>query len=211
MFKQFTGGTGTGDSITVPGVVNDLNVLVPIPIRYARKSKLSLAEGFSESYPQSSIWDYFPEIDTAWAQNFQQYVDGFHDFSVPPLVAGQPNLPAKAYLFEEPIRLLFRYDFTFYVNSPMARFSIADYMMKRFSPKGQFILNSVNVPGANSTTDTVGDVAGYNMLPTEVQRNDGIFEMNYEFTSKLMVLVKDPVEVDLITNFNTLVTTFNIK
>lgn len=203
MLKQLTrGGTGTNDVLTIPGIVDEAGVAQTVPVNYARKSQKTLKEANREIYPSASVWDYGPEINKTWMPNHQKSYDGFHDFTVPNPVAGGPLLPAKAYEFEDPFYLTFRYDLSFYVSSPMSRFYLYDYVLKTFSPRGQFILNAVTLPSG----DVVGDVAGYTMTTAEVPRTDGIFELNCEFVSNLMVLIKDPQEVDLITNFNTTIT-----
>ena len=179
MLKQFA-GNGT---ITVPGIAT------PIPVIYARKSALTYAEMTEERYPVVSVLDYPPDIDTEWMQNFEQTVSGHHDFT--------DNKSAKAYLIEDPIRLNFRYEITTFLSNPNHKYLTADYMFKRFQSRGQFILNALTVDG-----DTIGDVVGYTMNHSEVPRTDGIFEMTYEFVAKILVQIKDPIEVDLINNFN---------
>lgn len=161
---------------------------IVIPVIYARESAKTNTQKTRQSYPLISLYDYFPEYDIEWNPNFQSIIDGYHT-----IVSGSPT---QAYLYKEPLRYLLRYDLTFYVQNPMHRYAVMDYMAKTFSKSGRFVLNETVLPEGS-----VGDFVTYNVSPTENERQDGIMEMNYEFNIKAMINLIDPIEVNLITNF----------
>ena len=187
MLKVLSQGNGTAlHSIPFAGNPN-----IEVKVIYARASALTLAELSNEEYPKISVWDYSPVINTEWMQNFQTHTEGFHNYDV-------NGDPASAYSIQDPMNLIFKYDFTVFVKNPMHRYAVMDYMLKNYNSRGQFILNKTVLPDG----EAVGEVVGYNIILNEVTRTDGIFEMNYEFNIKAMVAVVDPSEFDLITDFN---------
>lgn len=187
-----------GGSLSIPSEANPTPTLA-IPVEYARKSAIDYTEIGDEKYPLASLYDYMPEFDPDWATNYQKIVDGYHAFDV-------NGVPTKAYEYKEPLRLLFKFDLTFYVKSPLHRYAVMDYMIKKYGSRGSVILNKTILP----STEVLGDPVGYNVLPTENVRTDGIIEMNYEFSVKAFVSVADPAEVDLIANFVLTQTNTNI-
>jgi hypothetical protein len=177
---------------------NSGNIVVPctetgavtIPTRYARESAKTKTQKKSEEYPQLVVYDHFPKYDTDWNPNFQKYIDDYHDFT------GTNGAPVKAYVFSEPLRFLLQYDITIYVNNPLHRWAVADYMEKYFSKMGSFCLNKITLPDGD-----LGDFVSYTVEMDENERKDGIHELFYQFTLKPMINLTDPQEVNLITNF----------
>lgn len=192
--KETTTGIMQELYLTGTHKVPNNSIFINIPVRYARKSATDLTEEKDEIYPQIVMYDYVPEFDTDWTTNYKKIVDDFHSFTTTRL---NPNLvPTKAYLFDEPLRLIFKYDFTFYVTDPMHRYSVLDYMLRKYKAKGVFVLNKVTLPEGD-----VGDFLEYSLIFSENTRTDGVFEMNYEFTFKAFVNVSDAEEVNLISSF----------
>jgi hypothetical protein len=179
--------------------INSPEGLLTVPYTFARASAQTLAEKPKEQYPLISIYDYSPIIDTEWTRNFQQHVTGYHAYD-------NNGNPTKAFMVEDPIRLIFRFDYTFFVNNPMHKYTLLDFVLKKFNTRGTFILNKIVLPDG----EEVGDVVNYTVAITENERSDGVFETNFEFTSKIMVAIKEPEEFDLIQNFNIFVNNINI-
>jgi len=162
---------------------------INIPVKYARESALTITQKSKESYPLISVYDYAPEYNRDWNPNHQKIIDGYHSFV--------NNVPTKAYEFKEPIQLLLRYDVTAYLNNPMHRWAFFDYMENKFPQNGSICLNKVILPDG-----PVGDFVSYSVIKSDNERRDGIFELNYEFSFKVLINVINPVEINLISNFN---------
>lgn len=161
---------------------------IVFPVHYARESKKDLTQGRKESYPQISILDYLPEFDPSWADNGSKRFDGFRTTN---------GKVSKTLVYEEPLKFLLRYDVTAFTKNPLHRLLIWEYFLKAYKQSGSIIFNKVEV----STTQydqVVGDVVNYTMTPTEVNRTDGVFELNFEFALKPFIAVREPEDMDTV-------------
>jgi hypothetical protein len=68
--------------------------------------------------------------------------------------------------------------------------------MGKYKESGGFIFNSVDTEDGK-----LGDVVGYTVTYTEVERKDGVFELNYSFVLVPFVALSDAKEIDLITSW----------
>ena len=69
-------------------------------------------------------------------------------------------------------------------------------MIVRFQTNVRFLFNK-----KLSGDDEVGDVVPYTIRATDIPRNDGVFETNYEFTLSVWLYVREPKEVELVRKF----------
>ncbi len=160
-----------------------------IPVIYGRKSKNDLTEVTKKSYPLISILDYTPKISEIYGKNYQQSLDDFTQ-----LVAGKYE---KGKLFDEPRLFEYKIDVTLFTKDPYFKLSVNDYFFAKYEEIGNFEFNKVEIDDV-----FVADIVPYKIEVTEIERSDGVFEVNYEFTLTPMVAIKDGEEKDLVTQVN---------
>ena len=186
---------------TSAGILQNLNnegshsipngrTVVKIPVRSARKSANDKTQEKVEIYPQCILDDKMPVPNPAWNRNRQKRVDNYGDFD-------SSGKPTTATTFEEPLYLDFAVEVTFFVKDPIHRYSVMDYMMRKYQQSDSICLNAIKLPGG-----TVGDFVSYTVNHSEVTRSDGIYELNYNFIFHAFVNCTDPDEQDLVKQFN---------
>lgn len=165
-----------GIKITVGGV--EKTVLC----RYARKSSFDYSEEqATQIYPCIAIQDYTPNIKDAWYVDMKQYF------------GGQSIDGLKGYLFSRPIWMEFRYDVSIAAKSYNELLALQDYFMENYVYGVRFIFDK-HLSGDNM----VGDIVPYTLRENYIPRNDGVYEINYEFTCSVWLQPQEPKEVDLI-------------
>lgn len=156
-----------------------------IPCKYARKSSYDYTEADDLVYPCIAIQDYTPSPKPEWSIDMHPYFGGVS-------ADGQ-----KAYLYQKPIWMEFRYDVSIASKSYNDYMAMQDYFVRNFVYGKRFIFCQ-ELDGE----DTVGDIVPYTIRETDIPRNDGVFEMNYEFTCSVWLYPTEPEEVALIQKIN---------
>lgn len=150
--------------------------------RYAKKSSYDyVEEQLNQVYPCIVIQDYVPTPKDEW------YIDMHAYFG------GKSSDGLTGYLFLRPIWMDFRYDVSIVAKSYNDFSAMKDYFMTHFVYGKRFIFNK-----KLSGEDTVGDIVPYTIRETDIPRNDGCFETNYEFTCSVWLYPRTPEEVSLI-------------
>lgn len=155
---------------------------VEVPIRYARKSSGDYTEeDKQQKYPCIAIQDYSPKIKDEWYIDMRNYLGGISSDGL------------KGFLYRRPIWLSFRYDVSIVAKSYYDFMSLKDYFLSHFGTSVSMLFNQ-----KLSGEDAVGDVVPYTIRETDIPRQDGVFETNYEFTCSVWVAPNENTEVDLI-------------
>lgn len=150
--------------------------------RYAKKSSYDyVEEQANQIYPCIVIQDYTPTPKDEW------YVD-MHSY-----FGGKSLSGLTGYLYQRPIWMEFRYDVSVVSKSYNDFISMQDYFMQNFVYGVRFIFNQ-KLGGE----DAVGDIVPYDIRETTIPRNDGLFEMNYEFTCSVWLYSQTPKDVELV-------------
>lgn len=150
--------------------------------RYARKSSFDYSEEqLSQIYPCIAIQDYTPNIKDEWYVDMKQYFGGK---SIDGL---------KGYLFSRPIWMEFRYDVSISAKSYNEFLALQDYFMENYVYGVRFIFDK-RLSGDNM----VGDIVSYTVRENYIPRNDGVYEINYEFTCSVWLQPQEPKEVDIV-------------
>lgn len=150
--------------------------------RYARKSSFDYSEEqLSQIYPCIAIQDYTPNIKDEWYVDMKQYFGGK---SIDGL---------KGYLFSRPIWMEFRYDVSISAKSYNEFLALQDYFMENYVYGVRFIFDK-RLSGDNM----VGDIVPYTVRENYIPRNDGVYEINYEFTCSVWLQPQEPKEVDIV-------------
>ena len=152
-----------------------------VPCRYARKSSYDYVEESNQIYPCIAIQDYTPTPKDEWFIDMHSYF------------GGKSLDGLKGYLYQRPIWMDFRYDVSIVSKSYNDFMIMQDYFMRHFVYGKRFIFNA-KLEGE----DTVGDIVPYVVRETDIPRNDGVFEMNYEFNCSVWLYPRTPEEVELI-------------
>lgn len=155
---------------------------VDVPIRYARKSSGDYTEeDKQQKYPCIVIQDYSPKLKDEWYIDMRNYLGGISSDGL------------KGFLYRQPIWLSFRYDVSIVAKSYYDFMSLKDYFLSHFGTSVSMLFNQ-----KLSGEDAVGDVVPYTIRETDIPRQDGVFETNYEFTCSVWVAPNESIEVDLI-------------
>ena len=153
-----------------------------IPCRYARKSSRDyVEEQENQIYPCIAIQDYTPRIKDDWYLDMKTYLG---DISRDKLVG---------YLYRNPVWMEFRYDVSIVAKGYNEFIAMQDYFTENFVYNLRFVFNS-----KLSGEDLVGDVVPYTIRENYIPRNDGVFEINYEFTCSVWVQPEKAQVVDLV-------------
>lgn len=153
-----------------------------VPCEYYKKSSYDYSETDREVYPCISIQDYTPTPKDNHYIDMRRYFGG----------VSVDNL--KGYLYNRPIWLTFRFDVSIASKSYKEYNYLKNYFLGNFVYAERFLFDT------KSDGETlIGDVVPYSVRTTDVPRNDGVFETNYEFTCDAWVYIKEPEEVELIT------------
>ena len=150
--------------------------------RYARKSSYDYTEEQeNQVYPCIAIQDYTPTPKEEWYIDMHQYF------------GGKSFDGLTGYLYQRPIWMSFRYDVSIVSKSYNEFIAMQDYFTENFVYGKRFLFNQ-KFEGEMA----LGDVVPYKIRSTDVPRNDGCFEMNYEFTCSVWLYPVKPEEVELI-------------
>ena len=160
------------------------NKTISVPARYAKKSSKDYSEEQpNQSYPCISIQDYTPKLKREWYVDMRQYVGGLSSDSL------------TAFLYSNPLWMEFRYDVSVAAKSYNEFMAIKDYFLGNYVCGLRFLFNQ-----KLSGEDAVGDVVPYTLRETDIPRNDGVMETNYEFTLSAWVYPREPKEVEIVEN-----------
>lgn len=159
------------------------SILKPL-CRYAKKSSFDYTEEQNaQIYPCIAIQDYTPTIKDDWYIDTKQYIGEYTPDGL------------KAYLYNRPIWLSFRYDVSIATKSYKEFMAMQNFFLSKFVYGKSFIFDK-----HLSGDDLVGDVAPYQILETDIPRTDGVFEKNYEFNLSVWVAPKESEAVDVVKN-----------
>ena len=153
-----------------------------IPCRYARKSSADYSEEQSQqTYPCIAIQDYPPTLDDRGYVDLREY-------------QGSSNLLGNLIeLVKRPMWMNFRFDVSIAAKHYFEYNGLQNYFYQKFLSRQQFVFNSTDLSDINE--GEVGDVVPYTMSITDIPRNDGIFEANFEFTLYVWLQITDIREV----------------
>jgi hypothetical protein len=165
---------------------------VAFPVRYARESKEDYTEVKPENYPQITLLDYMPEFDNDWADTYKKRYGAFSKSE-----EGDDKPFNRAVEFLEPLYFMIKYDVTAFSKDAMVKWAVDDYFKSKYRQQGKFVFNKTVINTVNYNS-TVGDVVGYTVVGNEIERSDGVFEQNYQFTIKCMVSITTGVDVELV-------------
>lgn len=169
-------------SINYADMQNGNTSFIP-KLRYAHKSSYDYVEEDAEPiYPCIAIQDYTPTISDLGYIDMRKYFDG---------AISADGL--RGYLSMRPLYMEFRYDVSIAAKGYVEHTAMKEYFLKNFVYGERFIFDS-RLQGE----DLVGDIVPYEVFITDIPRNDGVFETNYEFRLLAWVYVKDPEEVTLV-------------
>ena len=169
--------------------INDNGTPFILDVFYAREGNKDYNQIHKEKTPQLVIFDYIPETDTDWNDNFKLWYGSFSESST----SGYD----KAFEYKEPLRFLFKYDVTTYCYNAYDKWLISNYFNGKYRQKGFFTFNKTIITTTNFDTE-VGDKVSYTMLTTENSRTDGVHELNFEFSFKAMLNISEGTEVELL-------------
>ena len=158
------------------------NKTISVPTRYAKKSSKDYTEEQpNQGYPCIAIQDYTPKLKREWYVDMRQYVGGLSSDSL------------TAFLYSNPLWMEFRYDVSVAAKSYNEFIAIKDYFLGNYVCGLRFLFNQ-----KLSGEDSVGDVVPYTVRETDIPRNDGVMETNYEFTLSAWIYPKEPKEVEIV-------------
>lgn len=150
--------------------------------RYARKSSRDyVEEQENQIYPCIAIQDYTPSIKSEWYVDMKSYF------------GGKSLDGLTGYLYSRPIWMEFRYDVSIASKSYNEFIAMQDYFMENFVSGVRLVFNK-KLKG----DDLVGDIVPYTIRENQIPRNDGVFEINYEFTCSVWLYSRKPEDVELI-------------
>lgn len=184
-FKLFTPHNG----MTIPAIGNDASTT--IPVFYADEGSDGYSAIHREVYPQIVIQDFPPELDTEWGFVNTTSYEGFFG----------EKTNKQAYVFKEPIRVKFRYDVTAFTKNPYEKMRIQDTFMRNFFKGENVWLFNGGVIQTTQEDINYGVPISYTVIPTESIREDGIRELNYEFTFYSFIYYDQPIAVQLVEQF----------
>lgn len=155
---------------------------VTLNVRYAKKSSDDYSEEQDKQiYPCIAIQDYIPNPKQEWYIDMHPYFGGISEDGF------------KAFLYDRPIWMEFRFDVSTATKSYYENIALRDLFLRKFQSNIRFLFNK-----KLSGDDEVGDVVPYTIRATDIPRNDGVFETNYEFTLSVWLYVREPKEVELV-------------
>ena len=158
------------------------NKNVTLNVRYAKKSSDDYSEEQDKQiYPCIAIQDYVPNPKQEWYIDMHPYFGGISEDGF------------KAFLYDRPIWMEFRFDVSTATKSYYENIALRDLFLRKFQSNIRFLFNK-----KLSGDDEVGDVVPYTIRATDIPRNDGVFETNYEFTLSVWLYVREPKEVELV-------------
>lgn len=158
-------------------------VMQTIPLIYAKQSAYDYSEAQeNQVYPCISVQDYIPTPKPEW------FID------MRPYVGGESLDGLKAFLYQRPIWMEFRYDVSIVARGYSEYVALQDYFLNHFVYGKRFMFDK-RLAGE----DLVGDVVPYTIRQTDIPRTDGVYETNYEFTLSAWLYAQEPEErTDLI-------------
>jgi len=152
--------------------------------RYAKKSGLDYAEeDDNQSYPCIVIQDYSPELKDSWFVDLKKYLGEYSEDGL------------KAYLYSRPVWMDFRYDVSICAKSYFEYKALQQSFLKQFQTQGRLILNKTDL----GVDGEVGEVVPFKVIATDIPREDGVSETNYEFSLSVWVSPTTKEEVDVVT------------
>jgi len=163
-----------------------------VPVFYGSEGSEGFVGVHKENYPQIIIQDFAPEIADTWQQVYLENIGGFFEV----------NGIKKAYRFFEPIRLKFSYDVTIYCRDPFQKMLIQSEFIKKFVACKKVWFFNGEVITSTQEDAQLGFPISYKLVTNDNYREDGINEINYNFTFEAMVFYQDPIEVTLVQEFN---------
>lgn len=136
-------------------------------LRYYSRSGESSVEDLHEYYPCIIIQDFQPTLDSSRISGVD-WIDGFYD----PI----NNKTIKEYL---PIPFKFKFQVSCVTRRKNHDMAMQDWFLKNFigATNNFFIFNEVKV----GDSDFIGDVVQYKISQNELTRDDGRFELVYDF------------------------------
>lgn len=196
-FEEFAGTTNL-EAPTLE-VTTHRGVALVVPIRYAKKSALDVAEtDLLVSYPVISIQDYTPEFVSEYFNPDPGRLGALRDSDEDDVLDAGTIFP-----HERPYR--FKYEISVAAKSESHKDAIVFWMHQHFGPedrsdKPSLIFNRVNVPiGDNfGTVEALGDRVSYSFSQAEPFRSDGVIEVIFTFALLAWVAVDQQEDVDLL-------------
>jgi|LSQX01.1.fsa_nt_gb hypothetical protein len=159
------------------------NVLV----RYAKKSSEDYSEESDQQiYPCIAIQDYTPTLKPEWWIDLTKY----------PYI-DKDTLTEENYtglLFSRPVWMLFNFDVSVVSKSYSEYTALKDYMLANYVSRYVMLFDNPDL--FIGETDKIR--VPYTINISDVPRNDGVFETNYEFSLSVWMLPQEPEVIDLI-------------
>lgn len=169
MFKQFAGSNLATKVSLVDAKGNPFDV----DVTFFRESSNDFTEAQNERYPIITIQEYFPTFLDEWHNDPDNVVKRFSALKD---TNNDDTFDTVSWI-KDPFYMSFRFDVSSACKSFYQDKALAQYFLQRFGKRGTFEFNKEPISG-------IADYVKYNVVPNEVERTDGVFETNYEFTLK---------------------------
>ena len=155
----------------------------PVWVRYAKESSGDYTESKkpAQVYPCVVIADFTPRLHPDWYVDLHTYAGGLSRDGL------------TAYIYRRPIRMEFHFDVSIATKSYFDYVALKDFFLTHFQANTRLLLNK-RLEGELE----VGDIVPYEVRATDIPRNDGVFETNYEFTLSPWVTPITPEQVQVI-------------
>ena len=149
-----------------------------IPLIYARQSSYDYSEAQpNQTYPCIAVQNYTPTPKEEW------FID------MHPYFGGRSMDGIKAYLYQRPIWMNFRYDVSIVSKGYSEYMAMQQLFLTKFVYGKRFVFDKRLTGEAE-----VGDIVAYTVRQTDIPRMDGVLETNYEFNLAPWIYAKTPEE-----------------
>ena len=170
MFKQFA-----GTNLTTPLSLTDgKGEAFDVGVIFFRESSRNFAEATKERYPLISIQEYFPQFLDEWHNEPENVVKRFSLFKD---TTNDGKFDTVSWI-KDPFFMSFRFDVSTACDNFYQDKALALHFLQRFGKSGTLEFNIEPISG-------IADYVDYTVTANELERSDGIFETNYEFTLKV--------------------------
>ena len=155
----------------------------PVLVRYAKESSGDYTESKkpAQVYPCVVIADFTPRPHPDWYIDLHKYAGGLSRDKM------------TAFLYRRPIRMEFHFDVSIATKSYFDYTALKDFFLSHFQANTRMVFNK-QLEGEFE----VGDIVPYEVRATDIPRNDGVFETNYEFTLSPWLTPVTPEQVQVI-------------
>lgn len=149
-----------------------------IPLIYAKQSSYDYSEAQpNQTYPCIAVQNYTPTPKEEWFIDMHPYIGGLSMDGL------------KAYLYQRPIWMNFRYDVSIVSKGYSEYMAMQQLFLTKFVYGKRFVFDKRLAGEAE-----VGDIVAYTVRQTDIPRMDGVFETNYEFNLSPWIYAKTPEE-----------------